>query len=119
MPERFRLCETCRFIGEVSEFQSSNCPKCASEDVFPVHVYKCSICGNQGLIEDFFSECGVDDPTEYGIAGECPECDRSDGIIEINVTLEEVTKIFQEGWDRFEKDQERQKKKRSDDDYIW
>ncbi len=77
MATNFWKCETCGYIIKAVELgdEDCQCPKCKSEDIFPLRKYRCQVCGYQGRQELFFGKDNPfdPDPIEEGWEGKCPE----------------------------------------------
>ncbi|MBX4211264.1 MAG: hypothetical protein KW806_00475 [Candidatus Yanofskybacteria bacterium] len=66
-------CEACLYEGPSEGFKP--CPKCGSEDIFPLRFFTCSGCGAEGEQTTFFPLQSADpDPIKEGWTGECPDC---------------------------------------------
>ncbi|HPN15310.1 MAG TPA: hypothetical protein PLF71_04335 [bacterium] len=74
MATRFWHCMACDWHGSSSEVQydseqSTLCPACRSEDIFPHRTFLCGTCGHQGTQAQFFF---------FAPAGEPYDCDYLD-----------------------------------------
>lgn len=94
MATNYAKCERCRFEAEYAKFTTEDgylCPNCGEEDdVFPLRMFKCILCGytaEQGLFFTFTSLGGLEcvelaaadpDPIEEGWGYDCSELSTED-----------------------------------------
>jgi hypothetical protein len=67
-------CEAC--LHQMRE-NIEKCPKCGSEDLFPLRYFRCGDCTIEAEQQDFWPNWGVDDnpATEKAMGkGKCPDC---------------------------------------------
>jgi Zn finger protein HypA/HybF involved in hydrogenase expression len=72
-------CEKCRYKAPEPDFGTAGdhvCPKCKSEDVFPLRMFRCLDCGFVAPQIDWFPEWPLDEnPLEEKISAEkCKKC---------------------------------------------
>ncbi len=86
---KLRYCEGCSWFGPEAELLEGNmCPKCNSEDVFPLRIFLCD-CGNTDEQAAFFGDAEVDPHpiTDLGLTPKCPYQCGSTSATEVTSSL--------------------------------
>ncbi len=78
-------CYSCNHVGRERSFSTEDghlCPKCKSEDSFPLRMYECKACGHVADQDFWFPEHGTDDdPLKDNLEPiQCEECAKKLGF---------------------------------------